>query len=785
MKKYLLPILLLCFISAESQTLTVEKIMQDKKWIGTSPSNVSWSYDSKSVYFNWNPENAMSDSVYNFQINSGVPLKINYNDAQLAAAMKNGVFNSAHTKLVYAYKGDIFLFDINANNTIRITHTSEDENSPSFIFHDDWISYLSGDNIFTWSLQNGTTLQLTNFIKEDAPAKNAAGNDEEEFVKQQQQQTSLIIQQRKEKADMRKAYLNAMKDADTLHKIYTGKKQLQSLQISTDARFITYTLYQSPDDARQVNVPAYVTESGYTTDIQARTKVGGPQGSYEFFVFDRVKDTVIKIVTDSIPGITELPAFMKEYPAKFANKKPSARDVYIQNILWNKSGSIAVADIFSFDNKDRWLMQLDGATGKLKLIDRQHDDAWVGGPGVGWGNQINTGWIDEQTFYFQSEATGWSHLYSFNFSTHTKNTITQGKYEIQTAAITNDKKYFYITTNEEHPGKQSFYRINIDGSNKQKITSMDGGYEVSISPDEKYIAYRYSYQNKPWELYVQENTPGKKPMQVTNKAMSDEWKKYPWRDTKIFTFTARDGAHVYARIYEPAKGKKNNAAVIFVHGAGYLQNITYSWSYYYHEFMFNNLLADKGYTVMDIDYRGSSGYGRDWRTGIYRYMGGKDLDDEIDAAHFLIHEYGIDSTRIGMYGGSYGGFMTLMGLFTQPTVIKAGAALRPVTDWAHYSDGYSDVILNKPFDDSIAYQRSSPINFANGLKNHLLICHGMVDVNVHFQDAVRLAQRLIELGKDNWELAVYPVEDHGFVEPSSWTDEYKRILKLFDENLLK
>jgi dipeptidyl aminopeptidase/acylaminoacyl peptidase len=284
---------------------------------------------------------------------------------------------------------------------------------------------------------------------------------------------------------------------------------------------------------------------------------------------------------------------------------------------------------------------------------------------------------------------------------------------------------------------------------------------------------------------VQENIPGSKPVQATARAMTDEWKAYPWRDTKIFTFTARDGADVYARIYEPAKGKKNRAAVIFVHGAGYLQNVTYGWSSYQHEYMFNNLLADKGYTVMDIDYRASSGYGRDWRTGIYRYMGGKDLDDEVDAARFLVKKYGIDSTRIGMYGGSYGGFMTLMALFTQPGVFKAGAALRPVTDWASYNDGYTGAILNRPYEDSIAYARSSPINFAAGLKDHLLICHGMVDENVHFQDAVRLAQRLIELHKENWELAVYPMEDHGFVEPSSWTDEYKRILKLFDDNLLK
>ena len=254
---------------------------------------------------------------------------------------------------------------------------------------------------------------------------------------------------------------------------------------------------------------------------------------------------------------------------------------------------------------------------------------------------------------------------------------------------------------------------------------------------------------------------------------------------KIFTFTARDGQPVYARLHEPKPGTKNNAAVIFVHGAGYLQNVHFWWSQYFREYMFNNLLADKGYTVIDIDYRGSSGYGRDWRTGIYRFMGGKDLDDEVDAARYLVKEFGIDSTRIGMYGGSYGGFMTLMAMFTAPDVIKAGAALRPVTDWAHYNHGYTANILNEPFNDSIAYAKSSPINFASGLKNHLLICHGMVDVNVNFQDAVRLNQRLIELGKDNWDVAIYPVEDHGFVEPSSWTDEYKRILKLFDTYLLK
>ncbi len=241
---------------------------------------------------------------------------------------------------------------------------------------------------------------------------------------------------------------------------------------------------------------------------------------------------------------------------------------------------------------------------------------------------------------------------------------------------------------------------------------------------------------------------------------------------------------MHGRLYKPANFRKGGPGVIFVHGAGYLQNVHRWWSSNYsREYLFHHLLMERGYTVMDIDYRGSAGYGRDWRTGIYRHMGGKDLDDQVDAAKWLVAQQGVDAKHIGIYGGSYGGFITLMAMFTQPDVFAAGAALRPVSDWANYNNGYTSNILNLPQKDLEAYKQSSPIFFADGLKGALLICHGMVDTNVHFQDTVRLVQRLIELHKENWDLAVYPVENHGFVQPSSWADEYKRILDLFEKNL--
>lgn len=803
-------LLLLTGTVASAQTLTVEKIMRDPKWMGTSPSNVYWSADSKNVFFSWNPKGNVSDSVYSYTLSGGEPQQVAYLDAQKTSAMNNAVYNSNYSQMAYVYRGDIYLQDIKTGKTTRVTQTEEFESSPKFILQNEWLVYTRNQNLYAWNTHTGITQQLTNITRgaeaaSAAPARagaqgggnRGAGNfggpqrgtaaateGQEQWLQQEQQDLFLVLKDRKQKKDLRDAYIKSHKESDTLKTIGIGEKTIQGLQASPDSRFVTYRLYQAPTGAKNTIVPDYVTESGFTTDIPGRTKVGAAMGKYDFYVYDRIKDTVMLVGIDSIPGITDQPDYVKDYPKKFANKKPTARGVTIAGPYWNEAGTVAIVDIRSQDNKDRWLMQLDPLTGKLSLLDRQRDEAWIGGPGVsGFGARI--GWINDNTFYFQSEATGYSHLYAYDVAAKTKKALTEGKYEVQSAELSRNKQWFYILTNEEHPGKQGWYRISSNGGKKDKITNMDGGYEVNMSPDEKWIAYRYSYSNKPWELFVQENAPGKKPVQVTSLAMSDEFKQYPWRAPEVISFTARDGGQVYARIYQPTAAKKNNAAVLFVHGAGYLQNVHYWWSSYFREYMFNNLLTDLGYTVLDIDYRASSGYGRDWRTGIYRWMGGKDLEDHVDGAKLLVDKYGIDPSRIGLYGGSYGGFITLMALFTAPEVFKAGAALRPVTDWAHYNHGYTANILNEPFNDSLAYAKSSPINFVSGLKNHLLICHGMVDVNVNFQDAVRLQQRLIELGKDNWELAAYPVEDHGFVEPSSWTDEYKRILKLFNTNLLK
>lgn len=780
-------LLLLCFFSAtlfaqKLSPLTVEKIMRDQKWIGTSPSNIYWSADGRYLFFSWNPTGADADSLYYITLTDKTPKKATL-EMRRVPSLNGIVYNQRKVDYAYSKDGDIYFFDNKTSNERRVTQTTEAESSPRFMAGDTKIVYTRAQNLYAWDIASGLTEQLTNFNR-GAAAKEAVQNAQEKWLQAEAISLSEVVADRKKKRDTTDA-INKREKPKALRTIYLDDKKLESATVSSNGRFVVYSLSKAASNAKNTVVPNYVTETGFTTDIPGRTKVGAPQSATELYMYDREKDTVLPVKTDNLPGITDQPDYIKDYPFKDTAKKKAPRPVYFDDLEWNEEGTKVVADIRSLDNKDRWLSLLDPATASLKTIDRQRDEAWIGGPGVSDFPSAPIFWLDSNTVVFQSEATGYSHIYKINLASGQKTQLTNGKFEISNLQLSRDKKYFYFNANETHPGDLQAYRMAVIGGKPERLTAQTGNHQFYLSPDEKWLAIRYSYSNKPWEMYLQEAKPAGKPQQITNLAQSAEFRSYPWRDPEIVTFTASDGSTVYARLYKPATPHPSKPAVIFVHGAGYLQNVHRWWSSYQREYMFNNLLADNGYTVLDIDYRGSAGYGRDWRTGIYRYMGGKDLSDQVDGAKYLVEKQGINPKNIGLYGGSYGGFITLMALFTQPDVFASGAALRSVTDWAHYNHGYTSNILNEPYNDSLAYRRSSPIYYAEGLKGKLLMCHGMVDVNVHFQDIVRLTQRLIELGKNNWELAVYPVEDHTFTEWSSWTDEYKRIFKLFEETLKK
>lgn len=783
--------------------LTVDTIMRDPEWMGTSPARVSWSENGDRLYFDWRREGDKGDSLYVVSSKGGVPQRVSLAERK-ALPGRLGSYNKERTKKVLSRSGDIFILDIRSGKELQLTNTTTPETGPRFTFDEQKIVFERAGNLFIHDLKTGAEIQLTNLqsggsdregpavtsmfggrsregqsgATQSGSARDAQRLTAQKFLEREQLSLFDVLRERKEEREADKQLQTAL-ELKRPKPYSLGQRNPGSFTLSPDERMITFTLTQMPTDAKRTIVPNYVTESGYTEDISGRTKVGEPQSSSEFYVYNIELDSVMQVKPDNIPGImTQRP------PADTGRSRPRARSVFYNGPYWSDDGKTAFVQIFSQDNKDRWIVLLDVEEAKFTtVLERQHDDAWLGGPGIrGFGFSSTVGWLpDSRRIYFQSEEDGWSHLYTVTTDGKVKTQLTKGTFEIYELRLSKDKKRWYFSSNEVHFGERHFYSMPLEGGARTRYTTMEGGNECTLSPTEDRLAVLYSFSNKMPELYLMDAKPGAKAVQITN-SESEQFRSYAWRAPEVLTFKARDGANVPARLYKPEH--PNGAAVIFVHGAGYLQNAHKWWSDYFHEYMFNNLLTDKGYTVLDVDYRASAGLGRDWRTAIYRHMGGKDLDDQVDGARWLAQNHEVDPKRIGLYGGSYGGFITLMALFTAPDVFAAGAALRPVTDWAHYNQGYTSSILNIPQEDTVAYRQSSPLYFAEGLRGALLICHGVVDVNVHFQDAVRLVQRLIELKKDRWELAMYPVEDHGFKEPTSWRDEYSRILRLFDTNLL-
>ena len=786
-KLLFLPLFFIALIQAKAQSeLNVEYIMRDPVWMGTFPSNASWSDDSQIIYFQYNIDKDPADSLYKIHLGQTDKIsKVTWKELK-SRERQDEDFNSDKSLRVYQIDKKLMLEDLSSQKSEELLEWPENFANPKFLANEDEIAFSSKANIYIYSRSSKTVRKATNISTESKPKDKPKGDDAGlPWLESENLELLSVVREREEKDKMRKEYRESFRDSEEEDFVYyTEGKSPVNLQLSPDGKFASFTIYNSGNN-KNTKVPDYVDASGYTTDLNARAKVGtSTPTKAEIGIYDLQRDTVYFITASDLPGIKDLPDYVQDYPEKTWEEKE--RDVSFSSPYFSPDGSKAIINIRSTDNKDRWIAEIDLNSGKLRALDRQRDEAWIAGPGIGWSFSGGTmGWLpDNQHIYFQSEESGYSHLYLLDVATGEKKALTSGEYEVFDPFISKDKKSWYLTTSEVDPGERHFYKMPLMGGNMIKLTSMTGNNNVSLSPDEKKLAIVYSYSNKPAELYLQDNKSGAEAVQLTD-GQSEEFKAYHWRDPQIVRFTAEDGAQVPARLYTPDPAKKNGAAVVFVHGAGYLQNVHKWWSSYFREYMFHNLLTDLGYTVLDIDYRGSAGYGRDWRTGIYRHMGGKDLSDQVDGVKYLIADHGIDPERVGLYGGSYGGFITLMALFNASDTFKSGAALRSVTDWAHYNHGYTSNILNTPEEDPIAYRRSSPIYFAEGLKGNLLMAHGMVDVNVHFQDVVRLSQRFIELGKDNWEMAIYPVEDHGFVEPSSWTDEYKRILKLFNNTLLE
>ncbi|HSJ63181.1 MAG TPA: alpha/beta fold hydrolase [Gemmatimonadaceae bacterium] len=760
--------------SATPTTLTLRDVSRNDRWLGVGTRDVRWSPDGSAVYFRWNAAPRTEDDPAAdpwFRVDREARAAVRVPDSLVASIPPEDVRWSRDSRVAaWASQGGVYLYDgrrpgaaprlvVAGAQPARTVRVSADGRA---------VDFLMGEDLHRYDVATGSLRRMTRVVRQPADGRTEA---QRWLVAQQEELLGAI---REEKARERAAARHERAiAANAVQPIPLPEgAQVDEIAVSPDDAYITLSV-RIPDRKRPPTLYMnYATASGYAETRQARGKVGEPRDAFRFGIV-RVDP---RVDPDSVSvRWLELP-------------EAEGRPAITYGPYWNVEGTAAVIATITQDDKDLWIARLDPATGRTTIVDHQRDTAWLGGPPI-QANNVRPGlieWLPGGRLVFASERSGWSHLYLAEPDGRVR-ALTSGEWEVRGAQLSRDRATWLLRTSREHPADDHLYTMPAAGGALARLTTEEGRSDGVLSPDGRRVAVLYSRSDRLPDLYLRDATPDARPVRITRSGTDEYWRRR-WLRPEIVTIPHPDGGVVWAGLYRPAQPDPRRPAVIYVHGGGYRQFAQRGWSVYgfsrASHYGMLNYLAQQGFTVLDFDYRGSAGYGRAYRTDIYRSMGQKDVDGAVAAARWLARAEGVDSTRIGMYGVSYGGFMTLMSLFRYPGVFAAGVSAAGVTDWAHYSDAWTSRILNLPHDDADAYRLSSPIYHAHGLADPLLIQHGLLDGNVQFQDAVRLQQRLIELEKD-FEVVYYPLEEHVIAAEPALYDFQKRLTTFFRTHLLR
>lgn len=786
-----LPLFLLLAAGAAAQTpaadagapLTLDQAMADPDWIGPPVERAWWSWDGREALLQLKREGSPVRDTWRQPVDGGAMRKAG--DDELAGLdAPDPVYDAQRRRMVFVRNGDVFLRDLGSGTLTQLTRSAAVEAQPRFAA-DGGVLWRAGHDWFHWSPAGGT-VQVAALKAEKDPAAPPPAD----ALREQQLRTLATLRHDREMREAQRRQEEVWQRADPTRAprpAYLGDDvEIVASDLSPDARhLLVVTRRKGADAGRGGKMPVYVTESGYEEFEDVRTRVGRNDPlPHRLWLVDAREGSVRELEFDALPGIRDDPLAALR---KAAGKEPLKGNRPVQvgggrggaAVRWSGDGRQVAVMLRAVDNKDRWIATVDLAGARLQPRHRLTDPAWIN-----W-NFNEFGWLaDNRTLWLLSEESGWSHLYTVDAGGGRARALTSGHWEVSSVEPLPDGAGFLFLCNRAWPGDYEVCGLDLASGQVRELTALDGVEDFALSPDGRQLLVRYSGSWLPPQLAVVPVQGGQ--ARVLTDTRSAAFKARQWIGPEIVQIPSRHGAGtIWGKFYGPKDYEpgRRYPVVMFVHGAGYLQNVHARWPNYFREQMFHHLLVERGYVVLDLDYRASEGYGRAWRTAIYRQMGHPELEDYLDGLEWVAEHRQGDRERAAIYGGSYGGFMTFMALFRSPGTFKAGAALRPVVDWTQYNHEYTSNILNTPELDPEAYRRSSPIEYVQNLQDHLLIAHGMMDDNVFFRDSVVLAQRLIELRKDKWELAAYPLERHGFTRADSWYDEYRRILELFERTI--
>lgn len=776
MYTFVLSIVLVALSANVAAAPDLKTIMQNPDWIGPPVEAAWWQQDGSYIYRVKRAGTTVRD-LYRMT-GAGVVEPVTPEEYAGIEGPAPTVSDNGQ-RILSIVGGDLVLRDRTTGELRRLYTGTRPVTSAHFEVGDEAVYFETDSTWWRVGLDAGVAYPVTDLRFEDAPAdidSTALGAEQLRLFST----LSRLQQEQRDKQLTQEMIASAAPEVGAAP-WYLGKGQVMAdSALSADGRWLLLVLESDKGQGGPADkMPHYVTRSGYVEIEDVRRLVGreAPQPQ-SLELLDLKNRQRFPLDLSGLSGRHKDPlAKLKSAQDIAPYSRDNPRPVTVSNMVWHPQSATVAVQLLAGDYKDRWTVRINAPSQAVDEVYRLTDPAWIN-----W-DFNKMGWVPQSdSLWLLSEASGYAHLCTITAKGRVRQ-ITSGDFELRQPVWSPSGDRVYALSNRRHPTEWDLFAIDPERGEMHGLTHLKGVEDFALNQQADSALIRYSSPYVPLQAAVVAFDDGELTAQTNT--LTNDYSELQWQFPEYVAIPSAHGSRpIWSKFY-PADPtfEGPRPAVMFVHGAGYTQNTDYKFPYYFREQMFHNLLTSRGYHVLDMDYRGSEGYGRDWRTAIYRQMGTPELEDYVDGAQWLVRNHGVDPKRVGIYGGSYGGFMTFMALFKEPDVFAAGAALRPVTDWRHYNHGYTAHILNTPDVDPEAHRRSSPIEYVEGLKGDLLISHGMLDDNVFYKDSVRLVQRLIELEKEDWELASYPLEPHGYIHPESWLDQYRRILSLFEESI--
>ena len=430
-------------------------------------------------------------------------------------------------------------------------------------------------------------------------------------------------------------------------------------------------------------------------------------------------------------------------------------DLLISRVAWSPDGKKVV---FQAQNREQTFLDVnfaDPGDGKSTTVIHETSKAWVG-------INENPIWLKDGSFLWASERSGWEHLYHYSPEGKLLRQVTDGKWEVRSIEGVDEKNGFIYFTSTQHSHiANNGYRIKLDGSGLTRLTMSEGSHRMDVSPAHNYFIDSWSDLNTPSQVRLFDSSG--KLVRVIAENKVEALKQYKLGAVELLHVKTRDGFAMEAMMIKPPDfdPSKKYPVMSFTYGGPHAPQVRNAWGST--TYMWHQLLAQKGYIIWVCDNRTASGKGLESTWPVYRNFGELELQDIEDGLAWLKTQRYVDGSRIGIWGWSYGGYMTSYAL-THSQSFKVGIAGGSVTDWRDYDSIYTERYMGTPQNNPEGYKKSSPVHAAKNLHGKLLLIHGAIDDNVHMQNTLQFVYELQKAGKQ-FELMLYPKQRHGVTDP--------------------